>query len=280
MGIHRMKIMGHDRKYAALHVPKMALFFLIIVQIFCMPVNAGEIPFLCVEEPPASYVDSRGRAAGFVVDIAREMQKRLGLHDSITVLTEARAWEYALTNPDVILFSFSRLPDRENLFHWVVPVMHKSWVLYGRRSDSGAPTTIAAARNMRVGAVRGDVRAEWLRRHGFTHIEEVATHEQNVRKLHAGRLDLIFYEQQGMVYACSKLQIDMQEFTAVLSPMSSTAWILLSKPGTSPILLEGLRKAAADLQAEGVFVRIADHWAASIRKDGINCSVDKGVLVF
>jgi polar amino acid transport system substrate-binding protein len=83
-----------------------------------------------------------------------------------------------------------------------------------------------------IGVMRDDIRANWLRQQGFTNLDDAAAHEQNIKKLIRGRIDLIFYSPQGAAHICRKLGIDFHELEPVLFPHASLSHIAMSKNGT------------------------------------------------
>jgi len=133
----------------------------------------------------------------------------------------------------------------------------------------------------RIGVVRGDVRAAHLERLGFTNLEMVATHEQNVKKLLINRIQMLFYEPQGMSFVCGKLDIPMSEFEPVLRTEPSEVYIMMSKQGTNPETVIKWRDAARLIKQDGTFQRIAEKWAGIIYKQNrIFCEVKNGALNF
>jgi polar amino acid transport system substrate-binding protein len=148
----------------------------------------GELRIWTVDEPPASFLDKNNKISGFAVDIVKAIEERLGRADTIEIVPEARVYQVALREPNVVLFSFSRTPEREESFHWISLIIRKPWVLYAAKNSGIQIKNIDDAKRVNlIGVVRGDVRAVWLKRQGFKNLEEVTQHEQNVLKLHAGR---------------------------------------------------------------------------------------------
>jgi polar amino acid transport system substrate-binding protein len=247
-----------------------------------VPVFAEELKVLTVEEPPSSFLNKKGEPEGFSVDIVREIQRRVNNHDPIQFVSEIRALQTASKYPDVVLFSFTRTKDREDVFHWIMLLMRKPWVMYAKK---GAHFDIKkledAAKIKRVGVVRGDVRATHLERLGFTNLEMVATHEQNVKKLLINRIQVLFYEPQGMSFVCRKLGIRMSEFEPVLETEPSEVYIMMSKQGTKPETVRKWRDAARRIKEDGTFQSIAEKWAKNIyEQNRIVCEVKNGALNF
>ncbi len=243
---------------------------------------AAELQIWTVEEPPASFVDAQDELRGYAVDIVRAIQERLGNSEPILVAPEARVYELALKEPNLIIFAFSRTAEREQSFHWISLIMRKSWVLYAVKGAGLRIRNMEEARGVDlIGVVRGDVRSAWLKDQGFTNLDESSQHEQNVRKLLSGRVQLIFFESQGLAYACKKLGIETEHFAPVFTPKISEVYIAISKPGTSPETVRVWQEAAGRLKAEGVFQRIGERWLQTLRRQGCRqCEVRDGILTY
>lgn len=247
-----------------------------------VPVFAEELKVLTVEEPPSSFLNDKGTPEGFSVDIVREIQRRINNHDPIQFVSEIRALQTASKYPNVVLFSFTRTKNREDEFHWIMLLMRKPWVMYSKKGSNFNIKNLEDAGKMkRIGVVRGDVRAAHLEQMGFTNLEMVATHEQNVKKLLINRIQLLFYEPQGMSFVCGKLGIRMSEFEPVLKTKPSEVYIMMSKQGTNPETVRKWRDAGRMIKEDGTFQSIAEKWAKIIYKQNrIVCEVKNGALDF
>lgn len=265
---------------------KLGLFLIIAYGSMCIGkvafVCAEDLTILTVEEPPSSFMSDEGTPAGFSVDIVREIQRRINNSDPIKILPEIRALNMASVSPNVVLFSFSRTKEREHAFHWIMLLMRKPWVMYSKKGAGLMINNVEDARKMKsIGVVRGDVRAIHLEQMGFSNLEKVSTHEQNVNKLFKNRIQIIFYEPEGMASVCRKLGVPLSDFEPVLKMEPSEVYILMSKHGTDPTTVKKWRDAAQMIKEDGTFQRIAEKWANIIyEQDKIACNVKDGALNF
>ena len=60
----------------------------------------------------------------------------------------ARGYKMATTQPDVGLFVAVRTPEREQLFHWVGPIVSTSASLYARSGEASPVTSLEEARQL------------------------------------------------------------------------------------------------------------------------------------
>ncbi|MBN1969390.1 MAG: ABC transporter substrate-binding protein [Candidatus Delongbacteria bacterium] len=263
---------------------KISISFLIFA-FFLSNLFSEKLSILTIEEAPSSYIEiQNGKkiVKGFVVDFVKEIQKEIGDSTTIEILPEARVFQKAVNEPNIIFFSFSRTPEREDSFYWITPVIRKPWTFYGKK-DSGIKINILSDLHKVncIGVVRGDVREGWLKTNGFSNVEDVTRHEQNLRKLMLDRITLIFYEPQGLAYLCNLLDYSINDIEPVFTPYVSDVYIAISKNGTSQELVDKWKDAANKLKDIGVFRRIAEEWSSYIWNEyKIKCDVSDEVLGF
>lgn len=243
------------------------------------PERAAGFQVLIVEEPPASYLDAQGRAAGFSVDVVREIQRRVGSSAAIQVQPEGRVLHAAESLPGVAFFSFSRTPEREHRFHWITLLLEKPWVFYcaGRVRDA---RSLEAIRPLRLGVVRGDVREAWAREQGFLALNAAADPESNLRRLLMDRLDCILTEPATLAYECRRIGCDPAGFSAVPAPVTSQVFLAMSS-GTPEAVPHAWSDAARKMKEDGTFLALAQGWSSRLRRDyGILSTPTSQALVF
>ena len=243
---------------------------------------AADFQILAVEEPPTSCRDAAGRPEGLAVDIVHAIQKRLGNRDAVQILPEVRALDIASRSSNVVLLGFSRIPEREDFYYWILPYLRKPWVLYAREGTASTLHTLADAKSLEsIGVVRKDVREFYLEQLGFSNLARVANHTQNIKKALAGRISMFAYDPVGLGYACRQLDIAAHTFQPVLVLKTSDVYIMMSRQGTRPATADQWRDAAQGLKEDGTLDRIARKWAERVAAEiGITGAVHDGVLWF
>lgn len=260
-----------------------AIFILATLFLFCTNVSLAEnIQILTVDEPPSSFLNEKGEPTGFSVDVVRELQKRLNNTSAIQIMPEARVIKTATESPDTLIFAFSRTPSREDKYHWIMHIIRKPWVFYSKKGANIHLKDLDDAKKVqRIGVVRGDVRENQLLDLGFKNTEAVTNFDQNIKKLQADRIPLLYHEPIGMAYTCKNLGIPVSEFEAVYSPKASDVYILMSKNGTSEETAKKWAEAAAKMKEDGTFQKIAEKWSQLIFEQvGIRPEYKDGALNF
>ena len=237
---------------------------------------------ITVVEPPASYLDSHGQLTGFSVEVVQAIQRSLDDKTVIEVMPEARAIHIARTEPNVILFSFSRTPKREDEFYWLGQLSVKAWSVYALSSN---PVQIESLEQLHkvqaIGVVRGDIREEWLLEQGFDNLHPSVNHQQNIHRLRSGRLDLIAYESQGIQHLLWEEGLETTDVKSVYKLKTSEVYLLMSKSGTDLKLMQSWKTAAEKLRRSGQQQFIAEKWQMILKHyHNINTGAVEGILYF
>ena len=135
-----------------------------------LPVSAEEPITVVASEFPPLTTGAGGRPGGIVLDALREAGKRAGIPLRFTFLPWERAKRDVLLNANELIIPFTRTPDREPLYQWVAPVVGFDTVLI---TLDDPPASIAEARKLVVGYVRGTSFRDEAQEAGFTRIEEI-----------------------------------------------------------------------------------------------------------
>jgi polar amino acid transport system substrate-binding protein len=117
------------------------------------------LTILTEEYPPYNYKE-KGEPAGIAVDLLLKASQKIGSpiqKDQINIVPWARAFNSAVAGPNILLFSTSRSPEREDLFKWAGPLDEIRIVLLAKKSTVVKPFDKAADITQTVGVVRDDI---------------------------------------------------------------------------------------------------------------------------
>ncbi|SDG63198.1 substrate-binding periplasmic protein [Propionivibrio dicarboxylicus] len=136
----------------------------------------------------------QGKPLGIVVEILNEAGKygapgfefQLGLP-----WMRAQAEVLRRNGEPVALIPLSRTPERETRYRWIAELVPNQ-IRIATYAKATPPRTLDEARNLSVGLIRGHAAIEFLRRQGFSRIDDNAGDaEANIKKLLSGRVDAI-----------------------------------------------------------------------------------------
>jgi polar amino acid transport system substrate-binding protein len=152
------------------------------------------LPAFCHGLPPLSF-EQDGQVVGLAVELLRRMAELAGLEQSLALQPRLRAEKSFLDTPGSLLFPLARLPERENRYRWVGPILPRRVGIYSlaQRTDIRF-RGLHQLDGLRVGATAGTATLEQLLAEGLKpgkELEVSPSYDASVRKLMAGRMDLL-----------------------------------------------------------------------------------------
>ena len=243
--------------------------------------ESSGLRIITVEEPPASFAGLSGMPEGFVVDLVQAIQRQLHDQTPLELMPEGRAMLTAQQEANVLLFSFSRTVEREDQFHWILPVLQKRWQVYLPAHSALALQNLADLRKLSaVGVVRGDVRESYLIQLGFTNLVAVTSHQQNLQMLHNGRVQAIVSDSLELAYVLRQQNNKHTAPKLAMTLRSSHVYLIMPKNADAR-LVRLWQHAAQTLQQSGELEQIAVQWQQRIQQElQINLQRDGHLLLF
>ena len=204
--------------------------------------------------PPGNYVQD-GELKGPAMRVVQEILRRLAIDSPIEVVPWARGYHLARTQPNVALFSTSRLPQRETVFKWVGPLYTQRWGFYARRTaDIEIDSMDAAKKVARIGTYHEDAKEQYLKSLGFRNLVSTNNNIGNVRHLMAGTIDMWVSSDFNMPYIVRYAGEDSRQLKLVLSFKTVGNYIAFSRM-TSDRIVAQWQKVLDDIRRDGTWAR-------------------------
>ena len=237
-----------------------------VLALLCVAPHATgqSLRVLTEEWPPFNFKTPEG-ASGLAADLARLLLDDAGLATQAEFMPWNRVYQIAQHTPNVLIFTLARTPERESQFEWVLKVSDRAMSLYRLKSRPEVKVPdLESAKQYRVGTgPKSDTSTQFLLRSGFIpgrNLEPVQTEaadRSNLRKLVAGRIDLMVSHPLTIEFTADRIGIDSRQLERALTLPEKDAgyWIALSKQ-SDPVLLARLRAAAVRLEKDGGLEKI------------------------
>lgn len=233
-----------------------------------IPLSAQKLTIYTEVSPPNQVMDAEGRPAGYAVELVRELQKRTGNTDVITVIPWVRAYNEALIKPDIVLFSMARSAERDPLFHWVGPVSESSYMFYVRSDSKVVIRNLEDARKLaRIGVYKEDIRDQYLTRLGFTNLDRSVNQEIMLKKVMAGRIDAIVSSTDGIAELVRSAGFKPKELKGAFAFQRVQTYIAISK-NTQVSTVTTWKKALESMHRDGSFEAIFRKYHPSLPLPG------------
>lgn len=237
---------------------RVTTFLLLAFALAAAPASALTI---ATEESPPSTIVRGESLSGVGVEIVREIQRRIGDSTRIEVFPWARAYSMATTTPDVILFATTRTPEREPLFRWIGPILSIKWGFYAMNNRARRLSSLEEARSgFIIGTYRDDAREQFLKTQGFTNLDSSSSQTLNIRKLKAGRIDLLVSTNIGIAAMPESAGLKPGDLVNVFTFKEVELYIAFSR-GSNEATVATWQKAFDAMQGDGTLAAIQARWA-------------------
>ncbi|WP_284614444.1 substrate-binding periplasmic protein [Aquabacterium humicola] len=220
--------------------------------------------------PPLQYADAQGQPHGTAHDLAVAALALAGAQLPLEVaalqfVPLQRALMMAASQPDTLVLSIARTPEREQRLRWIAPIAPYELWLYRLRSSEPLPASFDALRGhgLRFGAQLRSNFHEWLLRQGLgtapdnSVIDTVARNNLNFLKSRAGRIDYFAHPSISFTYRAAEQGLRPADFEPVLriDELSMPLWAATG-PDSDERLVAALMRAFAELQQSGRAARL------------------------
>lgn len=164
------------------------------------------------------------------------------------------------TEQNVLGFSMTRTPEREDLYHWIGlirPISFKLWTLAELANE--LPDTLEEATHLRVSSIRNDVVENYLIGKGFDNRVYLNENANVITMLRRGRIDILPYIESGMPSFLARKNEPPGTLVPIidLEEISTGHYIVMSKQ-SDPELVRLLQDSYQALAERGVFKELLD----------------------
>lgn len=216
---------------------------------------------------PLNYEDeATGTPRGFSVELLRLMAGELSLPLDIEVRPWPRAVQALGQTANSLLFSLTRTPERESQFQWVGPISARRILIYrlSERSDVRL-SNLQQLHGLKLGVVRDSATAKQLLDEGLQpdkDIEWARDDASNMRKLLAGRMELLVMLDWAAAWHLRQLQLPYATLTPVMAhDVAKSYWYGLP-PDTEPALVRRLQATLDKLKRDGRYEQLRQRYFA------------------
>lgn len=214
------------------------------------------------DSPPGNYLN-KGEIEGLAVDIVREILVRLKMPDNIQVVPWARGYALALNEPNVALFSTTRLPQREKRFKWVGPIYTQTWGFYGKKDFGLQINSLEDAKKVaRIGTYYKDAKEQYLKKKGFDNLVGTNKNISNIKHIVQGSLDLWVSSDFNMPYLAKQAGVDPDELELVYAFQSVDNYIAFSNQ-TPDYIIETWKKTFDNIKKDGTYAKFCKKYGYS-----------------
>lgn len=169
--------------------------------------------------PPFNYLNDQGGVDGLATEKVKQVLDTAGLSYDIRMVPWSRAMQQVQSQPNALIYTITRTPERERKFHWLVPFAPSNFHIFMRADDNRTVTEEALRAGKFTGScVSTDLTCELLRELGLPKDKIFPISKQVIGDflmVSAGRADIYI----GELAANSYLRIMHNHDPAVTKPV-------------------------------------------------------------
>lgn len=214
-------------------------------------VTARELRLTTESYPPYNY-EENGVLKGVAVDLMKAVMQDAGIKYEMSLMPWARAYGMALHTQDHCVFSTVHTAERDQLFAWVGPLYTTQSFLVKQAGSSVNPKTIEEATPYLVGTQLGDYTVDVLKQKHFDRIDLTSTIDLSLKKLLAGRIDLMPMGDQ-MIIELRAQGLPIEPTVLFQTTVDSLACNKKTDPNLIRSMQASLNKLIADGTREAIF---------------------------
>lgn len=222
---------------------------------------------ILTEELPPYNMTQDGRVTGLSTEVVQAVQSEAGIAQPIQVMPWARAYNIALNEPNVLIYSISRTAQREPLFKWVGVVAPTQWFLFALSARKLNLRSLDEARKFQIATVNEDAGEQYLVGKGMAigqNLQSSTRYELNYEKLKLGRVDLWVCNELNAYYLVKRAGDDPAKVLSRALPLPDLGvdggLSMAFSRSTPDATVERFRKALETLKKNGSYERIQKRW--------------------
>jgi polar amino acid transport system substrate-binding protein len=203
------------------------------------------------------YSIQEGREQGFMIDLVREIERRLGTNRPVLFMPWPRAIRDTRISPNHIVFPLTRTIEREPYFDWAINVAPIELVFV---TLNGKKLTLQQARTLSAIAVQQNTPFEqYLRQQGFSNLVITTSAAPiPIRMLRAGRVEAWFTAKDLASYSMRE-QFVTETITYSDSITSGNVYFALSKQFPAH-LKQAYQETFSAMQSDGTYQNIMNRY--------------------
>lgn len=202
-------------------------------------------------------IDNHPEAPGALVELVELLSKRLGHEQNVSFFPWARAVAIAQNQQRTAILPFTRSPERENKFQWLVKLYPVRFVFITRSDQSKPAQTEEQARKLSITVLRGALNYDQLVNHGFdkASIIQETTIDNAFKALDHGMVDAFYGPEAVGLMTLNKTGRKLSDYKVGLMLEQNEIWLAAGK-GFSEADIKLIQSSFDAMKKEGIYARV------------------------
>ena len=218
-----------------------------------------ELRVLTENYPPLTYM-KEGAIKGYGADVVSAIQKLLGTEFPIELHMWEKAYELALNEPNILLFTMEKTAEREKLFQFVGPLgANTAWFYVPAGSKIEIKDLDAARKLNAIATTTNWFTEQELIKLGFENLKSMADPIETIHMVLKGKVDASVYTDLTLPQLAKEAGVAPNELKPALELMRSEYFLAFSAK-TDPEIVKAWSEAFNKLQESGELKSIKANW--------------------
>ncbi len=198
--------------------------------------------------------------SGYGAEVVQAMQQQLKTCYTPQLLTWDKAYQRALNEPNIVIFTMEKTPERDSLFYWVGPLGENITSFYTYKESKIKLTNLEDAKKLKaIATTTAWFSEQYLIRQGFTNLVSSEKPSESVKQVISRRADvgvLTDLTSKQIIQSAGYLSSDL---IPVLEITRTEYYIGISKQ-TDPAIVDKWQAAFSAIKANGILSKIKAKW--------------------
>jgi polar amino acid transport system substrate-binding protein len=202
-----------------------------------------------------------GESKGPSIEILQAILKEAQLDAKVEFMPWIRAFSTASNNPNTLILSMIRTPERDDNFHWLIKVSNLSRVFISLTSKpENHVNNMHQAKQKLIAIVLGSAGYKELTSHGFSEQENlyfVSDSELMVNLLENGRVDLVYDDPVNVQNILNERgSLDVAIYYKEIAPENERSSYIAINKATDITIVNRLQQAARKFEKTAEYARL------------------------
>lgn len=209
--------------------------------------------------PPLTYAVG-DTITGYGAEVVNALQKVMKTDFKPTMLTWDEAYQRALHEPNVVIFTMEQTAERESLFNWIGPLGVNKTHFFVRKESPLIINSLDDARAVKaIGTVTDWFSEQYLKDNGFTNLVSSAKPEDALELLMTNKVDLVVFTDMSCKMIAKQTGYRYEDINPLMEILSTGYYIGISKQ-TDQKVVDAWQKAFLQIQREGTLAELKEKW--------------------
>jgi polar amino acid transport system substrate-binding protein len=231
--------------------------FALLATALCLGFAATAAPLkIYTEENKPLNFSHGGSVGGMATEVVRAIQERVGDSSPITLGEWATGYDEALKQPNAMIYSAVRTPQRDKQFKWVGPISELRTFFYGKPGGITLSSLEDAKKVAKIGVPKKFYAEDWLLKAGFTNLVSSDTPADMIEQFKKGEIQLFVSHNLAISNLLMDTKVPVQSVKPILAFMDVKQHWMAFNLKTPDDIIQKWQKALDDLKKDGSFQKI------------------------